>query len=171
MALRSFVFFHRGGESFAVDVRHVRRVVRNPALRRLPAAPAFVAGGSRLDDRLEVMVDPAMLFGGVVTDETETPTADVVATAADVFGADSPDTYSRAVLVEVDGKPLGLLADQVEDVAEVEEAELRPPPPFVGGERRDAVVSVLARGRRDVLVLDLDRLLTGAELSEIPVSD
>lgn len=160
MAVRSFVFFHRDGDSYAVDVSCVRRVVRSPQLRRLPAAPGFVMGGSRVEDRLVVMIDPARLFGS----------AGPTSAPAEAAPPEAATRFARAVLVEVDGRRLGLLADEVEDVAEVDVADLSAPPPFVGGSRRDAVVSVLMRGPREVLVLDLARLLTGAELAEIPVA-
>ena len=144
-AVRSLLTFRRGPVNYAVDVGDVRRVVSGVELRPLPATPDFVAGGARIDDRLEVMVDPEALFSG----------------AAAVPKA------SRIILVNAMGRSLGLLADGVDEVATVEEGEISPPLPFVGGRRRVAVTGVLSRGSEEILVLDLALLLTGSEVSEL----
>ncbi|GJM43829.1 MAG: hypothetical protein DHS20C21_06710 [Gemmatimonadota bacterium] len=142
---RTLLTFRRGNASYAVDVGEVRRVVSAVELRTLPATPAFVAGAARIDDRLEVMVDPEALFSG----NPATPDA------------------ARIILVTALNQPLGLLADDVDDVATVPADEIAPPLPFVGGRRPGAVAGVLSRTSAEVLVLDLARLLTSSEVTEL----
>jgi len=135
------VTFRRGRTLYGVDVRRVRKVLRAPAPRPLPAAPAFVPGGIEVEGRLEVLVDVAVFFG------------DKEAVAAG----------ERAVLVTVDGSDFALSADQAGDVTDAEDGQLQPVPPFVGGSRRHALLGLLAVGREQVLVVDLARLLSSAE--------
>jgi purine-binding chemotaxis protein CheW len=126
-----------------VELSRVRKVMRAQPVRPLVASPDFVAGAIRAEGRLEVLVDLAVLFG------------DPAATSE----------ANRAILVSLDGRDFGLLADEVGDVEEVPAESLQPLPPFLGGARRAALRGVTVRGGEEVLVLDLDRLLDGAELA------
>ncbi|MBZ0270368.1 chemotaxis protein CheW [bacterium] len=140
--------FRRGEDHYAVDVEHVRRVAPCPSLRPLPAAPPFVAGGGRFDGQVEAVLDPAaLLAGGVASKESDC-----------------------VVLVRAGGAPLGLLADVVHGVQAVDAAEIRKAPPFVSAARRDAVAGVFSREEREVLLLDLSRLLTSEERAEFSPS-
>lgn len=136
------VTFRRGQVVYGVDVRRVRKVLRVAPPRPLAAVPPFVAGGITVEDRLEVLVDLATYFGD----------------------GEAPGGSDRAVLVSLDGKDFALAADGVGEVAEVPAEGLRPLPPFLGGDRRDALLGVVAVGREQVLVVHLPRLLESTGL-------
>lgn len=135
------VTFRRGRATYGIDVRHVRKVLRVPPLRPLPAAPEFVAGGITVDGRLEVLVDVAVFFGD----------------------AGAGGAGDRAVLVTLDGRDFALRADDAGDVTDAAEADLQPLPPFLGGPRRAALRGVLAVGREQILVVDLALLLATSD--------
>jgi purine-binding chemotaxis protein CheW len=139
------VTFRRGRATYGVDVRHVRKVLRVPAPRPLPAAPDFVAGGITVDGRLEVLVDVAAFFED----------------------ADAGGAGDRAVLVRVDGRDFALSSDGAGDVTDAAESDLQPLPPFLGGRRRAALRGVLFAGREQILVVDLVRLLASPELDAV----
>jgi chemotaxis signal transduction protein len=93
-----------GDERFAVDVRAVEEVLEAPEIQRIPGSPAAVAGAARYAGQVMVVVDAAPLLGV----EGATP---------------------RTVLVMRRGPDrLGLLVEDVDDVAEIELLELRNPP-------------------------------------------
>jgi chemotaxis signal transduction protein len=139
--LARLVTFRRGAATYGIDVRHVRKVLRAPAPRPLPSVPAFVVGGILVDGRLEVLVDVAAFFDD----------------------ADAKGPGDRAVLVTLDGRDFALRADGAGDVTDAGDADLQRLPPFLGGRRRDAIRGVLAVGREQILVLDLERLLAPVE--------
>ena len=141
-----FVTFRRGRTTYGVDVRQVRKVLRAPVLRPLPAAPGFVVGGISVDGRLEVLVDVGAFF-------------------FEDAGAEDPG--DRAVLVTVGGTDFALRADAAGEVTDARSADLQPVPPFLGGAHRAALCGVLAIGPEQVLVLDLKRLAESAALDAL----
>lgn len=144
-SIASYVVFTRGQTTYAIPIDQVRRVVPRKELRDLPASPEYVVGGMRVDEALEVLVDLAVLF------EVQ---------------SEPLDTPSRAVLVAAQDRHFGLLADDVEGIVAVEGAPGKPPP-FIGGARRQAVAGVLSRKNDELLVLDLDRMLSSDEFAAI----
>ncbi|NNE43933.1 MAG: hypothetical protein HKN12_06975 [Gemmatimonadetes bacterium] len=134
------VTFQRAGVRYAVEVALVRQAVRVAAVEAMPGAPDFVAGRSFVGTgpagaRQEVLIDLARVYS---------PT-------------DEPATH--AVLVTVDGTELGLLADRLGEVLDVDLDDFQPLPPFVGGNRPEWLRGRVLQGRSDVLVLDLRRVL------------
>ncbi len=138
------IFFHRGDWAFALDVQVVRRAVLPRRLRPLPATPPYVLGGILEDERIEVLIDAAVLLG------------------AEPPGGDPP---SRAILVH--GGAVGgyaLAADRVDVLAEVPLDDIQPPPPVLAGPRRSAILGMLVRDGRDVHLLDPARLIDPDDL-------
>lgn len=144
------VTLRRGSAVYGVDVASVRKVLRASGVQPLAAAPDFVPGAATVEGRLEVLVDLPVLFGD--------------------DGAMSGEEERRLVLVSLGRTEFALVADGVGDVAEIGAEELQPVPPFVGGTRREALRGVVVRGRDQILVLDLSRLLEASELGALESS-
>jgi purine-binding chemotaxis protein CheW len=141
------VTFRRRGIGYALPITRVRRVVRMPQVKPLPGAPHFVVGTARVKDRLEVLVDPAEMFGG-----------------------ESAGPATRAVLVSCGGRDWGFLADSVGDVLDVTDADLAAAPPFLGGKRASGLRAVIMRAEEEILLLDPDALLSEAERATLPAA-
>jgi purine-binding chemotaxis protein CheW len=142
------VTFRRSGVAYGVPVGCVRRVLRAPPVRALPAAPPFVPGGVSVDGRLEALVDPASLL------DPETP----------------PAGAARVVLVTVRARGFALVADEAGEVLEVDAGARQAVPPFLGASARSVLTGVVVRDGEDVLLLDPERLLerTGPETARTP---
>ncbi len=130
------VTFRRGSLVLGVDVRNVRRVLRAPRIRPLPASPAFVSGGITVGERLEVLVD----LGVLLAKHGEPP--------------ESPGV----LLVRSRSRDFGLLADDLGEVIEVLAEAMQAAPPFLGGEHARLLRGIVPRKADEVLVLDLDTL-------------
>jgi chemotaxis signal transduction protein len=139
------VTFRRRGLHYALPVACVRRVVKVPSMRVVAGAPDFVAGSARVGDRIEVLVDPAKVFGG-----------------------EGEESAARAVLVTSGGRDFGFLADAVGDVLDVSPSMVRDAPPFFGGRRAAGLRGVLLQGPLEILLLDSEALLSDAERSALP---
>lgn len=113
-------------------------------MRQVVGAPDFVAGAARVSDRLEVLVDPAKMFGG------------------------EGGPAARAVLVTCEGRDWGFLADSVGDVLDVADGDWTPAPPFLGGTRAAGLRGVLVRAEEEILLLDPESLLSEAERAAFP---
>jgi purine-binding chemotaxis protein CheW len=68
--------------------------------------------------------------------------------------------------VELDGEPavMGIVVDAVSQVLELSPADIEPPPAFGTSVRTDYLLGLGKFGDRFVLLLDIDRVLSAAEL-------
>ena len=98
--------FRLGEQVFAVDIMGIREILRNFKVTPVPEAPSHVAGLTSLRGRILPAIDLGRLG---LTAQRPDPPGD-----------------SKLLVVEVSGQMLGLLVDQVLDVASVPVDELRP---------------------------------------------
>ena len=129
--------FRVGDERFAFDLRAVDEVIESPVLHAIPMAPVAVAGVCRHGEASLTVVR-----------------------AGFVLGVDAPNAATVVVMRRGDGR-LGLLVDDVDEVAAVELSELRQPP---FDEEDDYLIAV--HWNRGVLtsVLDARAVVSAAEL-------
>jgi purine-binding chemotaxis protein CheW len=132
---RGFVGFVVGDVAYAVPIANVREIVNPARLTELPHAPPTVAGV--LDHRGEVV-----------------PIVDLRAR----FGL-SPSQASRRtkwILIEVEGRSVGLIVDRVSGVFGVA-GDLRPLPALGSGDDARGIVGVAPHAGGLVFVLDVAR--------------
>jgi len=132
---RSIVAFMVGPVRYAIEIAQVREIVSPLPLTRLPHTPEGLAGVA--DHRAEVVpiIDLRARF-----DLTIEKTRKV-----------------KWILVEVTGRTVGLVVDDVLGVLRVPATEFRPPPDLGGGEQARGIAAVTNHGGELVFVLDLSR--------------
>jgi purine-binding chemotaxis protein CheW len=132
-AQRSLVAFIVGAVRYALEIAQVREIVSPLALTRLPHTPEGLAGVA--DHRGEVVpiIDLRARF--------ELPLAS--------------SRKMKWILVEVAGRTVGLVVDDVLGVLRVAISDFRPPPDLGGGEQARGISSVTSHGGDLVFVLDL----------------
>jgi purine-binding chemotaxis protein CheW len=146
--------FSVAGESYAVDVLHVREVVEVMPITRVPSLPAAVRGVVNLRGAVVPVVDLGVRLGGAPLALTK---------------------RSCIVVIEVDraGEPMivGLLVDAVDQVIELGPDSLEPVPPFGTRAGPDVLDGMAVLGGSFVLVLDTARvvaeLLGGADARRV----
>lgn len=131
-------------ELFAIEAANVREILDMIPITRVPNAPAFVAGLVNVRGSVVPLADFRVIFG---------------------MARRPADTDTRIVVLDtvVEGEPLvvGLLADRVEDVADLAAGSIGPapkvglrwPPAFVRG--------VAQRESRFIIIPDLERIFAG----------
>lgn len=156
-ALVQLCTFRVGGEDYAVDIMRVREIIRPLPLTKVPRAPAFVEGVFRLRDEVIPVVDVRRRFG---------------------LPAASPTRQARYVIVNVAGRRLGLVVDEVCEVLRVPRSEIRAAPVLgdgqgprfflgvCGGESAPAPAGRRAGAARLRLLLDVKALLDPAAPGE-----
>jgi purine-binding chemotaxis protein CheW len=142
--ISQFLTFGIESECFALPVERVREVLDLRPISRLPNAPDYVLGLIDVRGASLLVVDLRLKFG---------------------FPALPPTNRTRIVVVEaiVEGAALGLglMADCVFAVSDLDGGALEPPPSIGERWRADYVVGVGREGGRFVVALDLDRLISG----------
>lgn len=145
---KSLVGFVVGDVAYAVPISAVKEIVNPLPLTELPHAPAAVAGVA--DHRGEVVpvVDLRARFGVPPADDT---------------------LRSKWILVDVEGRIVGLAVDRVTEVFGTEGEKLRPAPALGGGEDVRGIVGVTSHDDVLTFVLDVDRFeaLTAALSQEV----
>ena len=132
------VVFRLDLEEYAVPIQVVREVVRVGDITRVPHAPAHIRGVMNLRGHILPIVE--------IRARLNLTPAEVAST-------------SRVVVVEVEGRTVGLLVDAVGQVARVGEHLVASPPEEVRTAGVEAVTGVARAGARLLILLDLPRLL------------
>jgi purine-binding chemotaxis protein CheW len=153
--------FRIGGEDYAVDIRRVREIIHPLPITPVPRAPAFVEGVVRLRGEVLPVIDVRKRFG---------------------LPAQSPGGRTKFLVVQVAGRRLALVVDQVAEVLRVARSEIRPAPSFAtpgprfflgicGGEGTQAVGSRRpASSGRIRLLLNVKALLEPEAPGELDVA-
>ena len=138
---KQYLSFKLEQEDFALDIAHVREVLDLTRLTRVPKAPEYVRGVINLRGAVVPVVDLNLKFGRSLT-------ADTVHTRI-IIGE---------VLVAGEVITLGVMADSVQEVMELDPREIEPSPRI--GLSLDTSF-LKGMGRRDdefVMILDIDQV-------------
>ena len=151
---KQYLSFKLEQEDFALDIAHVREVLDLTRLTRVPKAPEYVRGVINLRGAVVPVVDLNLKFGRQLT-------ADTVHTRI-IIGE---------VLVAGEVITLGVMADSVQEVMELDPREIEPSPRI--GLSLDTSF-LKGMGRRDdefVMILDIDQVFAADGLDFSGVSD
>lgn len=126
--------------AYALDVAHVREIVRLQEITPLPKAPQLIEG----------VVE---LRGGVI------PVIDL-GRALGVEQVDRENPQARIAVLEYDGLVIGLMVEAATDVLSLNPSALEDPPALATHAGYDAVRAVVRRSdSAPVMVLSLDHIL------------
>lgn len=131
--------FRVGRTLYALDVAHLREVVRPQAATPLPRAPALIEGVIDLRGAVVPVVDLGRALGGAPVHEGED---------------------ARIAIVEIDGLVLGLRVDEAVEVMNVTQGQFDDPPALATQAGCDLARAIVRRpGAPPVLVLSLEGVL------------
>lgn len=140
------VTFKLADETYGIDVMHVQEVLRISEIAPVPGAPAYVLGIINLRGNVVTVIDTRSRFG--------LPSAET-------------DDSSRIVIIESEEMVVGILVDSVAEVVELNQSEIDSAP-NVGNDESSRYIQGVANRESDLLiVVDLNRLLTEEEWSEM----
>ena len=139
--------FYIGGEEYAIGILRVQEILEYDTITKVPGTPASIRGVINLRGSVVPVVDLAVRFGL----------------------PESPITKRTCiVVVEVDSDGertvLGVMADSVSQVIELGAGDIEPPPAFGTRVRMDYLLGMGRAGKKFILLLDVDRVLSVSEL-------
>ena len=137
-------------EVFAVDVARVREILEMPTITKVPQVPDFMRGVINLRGCVVPVIDLHMKFGMQAADQTV-------------------NTCIIVVEVDMDGENivLGALADSVQEVIEMEPSQIEAAPHIGTHLRTDFLKGMGKHNERFVMILDIDKVFSGAELAAV----
>ena len=133
------VTFRVGEEDFSVSILKVQEIIRMSEITKVPRSPDFVEGVINLRGKVIPVIDLRKRFGLPTVERTN-------------------DT--RTIVVDCDGKVVGLIVDSVTEVLRLSESTIEPPPDIVGGVDSEYVSGVGKLDDRLVILLEIDKVLT-----------
>lgn len=146
VAERQLVVFSLGKEEFAVDVAQVREIIRMEEITKMPKSPPFVEGIINLRGQIIAVIDLAKRLNLPPSERMEA---------------------NRIVVVETEDLKVGMIVDSVSEVMSVTEDEIEPPPILASDSATPFILGVVKRDRRLIILIDLSRLLSLEEISEL----
>ncbi len=149
-AAAQYLTFSLGEEVFAMDIRTVREIIQYGSTTPVPLMPDFVRGVMNLRGAVVPVIDLAARFRQAATE----PTRRTCIVIFEVYADDGRHT-------------LGVMVDAVHEVLEID-GQLVDPPPSFGTRVAPEFIRGMARlDKRIVILLDLDRVLSVAELETL----
>lgn len=151
----SYLSFRLGHESFAVKVSKVIEILEVPHITKVPKSPAFMRGVLNLRGTVLPVIDTRLKFN---LKETE----DTVNTCIIVFSIN----FGAEVMM------VGALVDAVQEVFEMDD-DILMPPPSIGGKYKTEFIRGMAKKNDDfVMILEVDKIFSGDEIIYIqPVTE
>ena len=140
------VTFSVGEEEFGVDILRVHEIIRIMNYTKVPKAPEFVEGVINLRGKIIPIIDLRRRFGMEPVPHSKS---------------------TRIVVMEIDGVVLGFVVDSVSEVLRLPAGRIEPPPPVVTGVESEYIQGVGKLDGRLLILLDLDRLLSGEEAEQL----
>lgn len=138
------VTFNLGDESFGLDIMNVQEIIRTPQITKVPRAPVYVDGVTNLRGHILPVIDTRTKFG---------------------MPKSGQDESTRVIVVDVNGRQMGLNVDSVSEVLRVDGNSIEPAPASLSqaGDSGKSVTGVVKVKQGQKLVM----LLSPAELCSI----
>jgi len=141
-----YLTFQLGDEEYGIEIRHVTEVVGIQKITTLPDMPDFVKGVINLRGQVIPVMDVRIRFHQVPREY---------------------DDRTCVVVVNIHDTPIGLAVDSVNDVVDISEEHIAPPPK-IQREGEGRFLRGLGKvGEYIKILLDVERLLFGDEVQAI----
>lgn len=141
-----YLTFILAQESYGLDILKVQEIRGWTNVTQIPNAPAYIRGVINLRGEIVPILDLRRRFS---MDELEFTTTTVV------------------IVVNVQGRTIGMVVDGVSDVIDIPKEELRASPDFGTAIDSSFVQGLATMEERMVIVLNIDEMLKGCDLLKI----
>lgn len=133
-------------EEYGIDILQVQEIQLIPQITKLPKSSGYIMGVIDLRGKVIPIIDLSKKFG------------------LDSVGMKDSN---RAIIIEINGKEVGLAIDSVSHVIKIDSEEIEPPPPIVKGITGKYIVGIAKIERGFVVILDIKRIFSTEELETL----
>jgi len=139
------VCFKIGSEEYGIDILQVQEILKIPKVTKLPKSSRHILGVIDLRGRVIPIIDLGKKFG-IIADLSKS---------------------SRAIVVDIEGKQVGLAIDSVSHVIKVDSGDIEPPPPVVKGISGKYIVGIAKLKTGFVVILDINQIFSSEEIMSL----
>jgi len=145
--LIQLVSFMLADEEYGVEVLKVREIIRMPTITKMPNTPSYVEGIINLRGKVIPIISMRRRFGLMESQY---------------------DSRTRIMVMDVAGGLNGFIVDGVSEVIRIQSGDIQPPPSMVSGTvGQDFITGVFNHQERLLIIMDVDRMFSDAELDSI----
>jgi len=138
-----YLTFSLASEEYGVEILKVREIIGIMDITAMPQMPAYVKGVINLRGKVIPVIDLRLKFGMEPAEYTD---------------------QTCIVVVDV-GSLVGVIVDTVQEVLDIQDSQIDPPPPL-GASVDTSFVMGMGKIKDDVkILLDIDKVLGAAELA------
>lgn len=147
---QQYLTFMLGGEVFAIGILHIKEIIEYGQLTTVPMMPEFIRGVINLRGAVVPVVDLASRFGG----------------------KPSPVTRRSCIVilelqVEDDTQVIGVVVDAVNEVLEITDSDIEPPPAFGTRIRTDFIQGMGKVKEKFIILLNVNSVLSADEMAQL----
>lgn len=135
-----YLIFHLAGEDYGIDIAYVTEIIGIQKITEVPDMPTFIKGVINLRGKVIPVMDVRQRFG---------------------FELEPYNERTCIIVVDMKDMAVGLVVDQVQEVLDIPEQSIEPPPSVGKNERSDYVSGMGKLGDDVKILLDCRCLLDG----------
>jgi len=152
-AIGQYLTFVLGGEIYALGILNIKEIIDYGNITEVPMMPSFIRGVINLRGSVVPVIDLKARFGKGNTNIVKRTGIVIVET-----------TNAADDNVQQD---IGIIVDAVNEVVEIPQQEIEPPPSFGTGIRPDFISGMAKRDGRFVILLNVNRVLSIDEMANL----
>ncbi|NOQ51562.1 MAG: chemotaxis protein CheW [Desulfuromonadaceae bacterium] len=138
-----YLTFHLAGEDYGIEICYVIEIIGIQNITDVPDMPAFIRGVINLRGKVIPVMDVRARFS--------LPDRDY-------------DDRTCIIVVNIDGTEVGLVVDEVSEVADIPEASVEPPPRTGKGTGGQYIQGMGKIGKEVKILLNIHKLLFSEEM-------
>lgn len=144
-----YLTFHLAGEDYGIEIQYVIEIIGIQNITDVPDMPAFIRGVINLRGKVVPIMDVRARFG--IEDRAY-------------------DDRTCIIVVNIETTEVGLVVDEVSEVADIPESNVEPAP-RTSKNSEDSYIQGMGRINNDVkILLDVHKLLFSGEMQELAES-
>jgi purine-binding chemotaxis protein CheW len=144
-----YLTFHLAGEDYGIDIVFVTEIIGIQKITEVPDMPESIKGVINLRGKVIPVMDVRLRFK---LKEREY------------------DERTCIVVVDINTTPVGLVVDEVSEVADIPKKDIEPPPQTGRGKKSRYLKGMGKMGDEVKILLDVEKLLYDEELEQITAS-
>ena len=142
-AIREFLAFKLGAEEYGINIQCVQEIRSYEQPTRMANTPHFIKGVVNLRGVIVPILDMRIKFNQAQVNY---------------------DEFTVVIVLNIGHQVVGMVVDGVSDVLTLTPDQLRPAPEFSSTIGSDYLMAIGSVGERMLMLLDIEKLMTGAEM-------
>lgn len=138
-----FLTFFLAGEEYGLEILKVHEIIGMLPITRIPRSPDYIRGVINLRGKVIPIMDLRTRFSMPAHDTEE----------------------ACIIVTQIQGVQIGIVVDQVSEVANVTEDQVEDTPNFGADVHTEFLLGLAKQGGKVKLLLDIDRVLTLTEIA------